>query len=81
MAIKVYGADWCHMTNDTLKHLKHLQVEHEYINIERDKEAAAWVRAQSHGKEKKPTLDIKGTILVEPDNEELEDTLRELKII
>ncbi len=69
------------MTNDTLKHLKHLQVEHEYINIERDKEAAAWVRAQSHGKEKKPTLDIKGTILVEPDNEELEDTLRELKII
>jgi glutaredoxin len=81
MAIKVYGADWCHMTTDTLAHLKHLGVAYEYIDIERDKKAAAWVRAQNHGKERKPTLDINGTILIEPDNEELEETLRELKIL
>ncbi len=80
MAIKVYGADWCHMTTDTLAHLERLGVAHEYIDIERDKKAAAWVRAQNHGKERKPTLDINGTILIEPDNEELEETLRELKI-
>ena len=81
MAIKVYGADWCHMTAETLACLKRLGVEYQYINIERDKKAAAWVRAQNHGKEKKPTLDINGTILVEPDEDELEQTLRELKLV
>jgi glutaredoxin len=81
MAIKVYGAGWCHMTVDTLAHLKKLGVAYEYIDVERDKEAAAWVRKQNHGKEKKPTLDINGTILIEPDNEQLADTLRELKLL
>ncbi len=81
MAVKVYGADWCHMTTDTLSCLKRLGVSHEYINVERDKEAAAWVRAQNDGKEKKPTLDINGTILTEPDDDELEETLRELNLL
>jgi mycoredoxin len=81
MAVKVYGADWCHMTNDTLSCLKRLRVEYSYINIERDPEAAAWVRAQNDGKEKKPTLDIDGTVLTEPDDEELAETLRRLRLI
>lgn len=81
MSIKVYGADWCSMTTNTLSHLKHLGLPFEYINIERDKHAAAFVRSHNHGKEKKPTLDIEGSILVEPDNDELEDRLRELKLI
>jgi len=81
MAVKVYGADWCHMTNDTLSCLKRLGVEYSYINIERDPEAAAWVRAQNDGKEKKPTLDIDGTVVTEPDDEELAETLRGLRLI
>jgi glutaredoxin len=81
MSIKVYGADWCHMTSDTLNCLKQLGVEYEYINVERDKQAAEWVRAHNDGKEKKPTLDINGTILTEPDNDELEETLRELNLL
>jgi glutaredoxin len=81
MSVKVYGADWCHMTQDTLSCLKRLGVQYEYINIERDKTAAIWVKAQSNGKEKKPTLDIDGTVLVEPDDDELEETLRAMKVI
>jgi glutaredoxin len=81
MAVKVYGADWCHMTTDTLNCLKRLNVEFDYINIERDKQAAAWVREQNHGKEKKPTLDIDGRVLTEPDDEELEEVLREMKLL
>jgi glutaredoxin len=81
MAIKVYGADWCHMTRDTLYHLKRLGVEHEYINIEKNPEGAAWVRAQNDGKEKKPTLDINGTVLTEPDDDELDEVLRELHLL
>jgi glutaredoxin len=81
MSVKVYGADWCHMTTDTLNCLKRLNVEFDYINIERDKQAAAWVREQNHGKEKKPTLDIDGRVLTEPDDEELEEVLREMKLL
>jgi glutaredoxin len=81
MSVKVYGADWCHMTTDTLNCLKRLNVEFDYINIERDKQAEAWVREQNHGKEKKPTLDIDGRVLTEPDDEELEEVLREMKLL
>jgi mycoredoxin len=81
MAVKVFGADWCHMTTDTLDCLKRLGVEYEYVDIERDPKAAAWVRAQNGGKEKKPTLDIDGTVLTEPDEEELKDVLRSCKMI
>jgi mycoredoxin len=81
MAIKVYGADWCHMTRDTLYRLKRLGLEHEYINVEKDPKAAAWVRAQNHGKEKKPTLDINGTVLTEPDDDELDAALRKLNLL
>jgi len=81
MAVKVYGADWCHMTTDTLNCLKRLGVEYEYVDIERDPKAAAWVRAQNGGKEKKPTLDIDGTVLTEPDDEDLIEVLRRCKMI
>jgi len=81
MSVKVYGADWCHMTTDTLNCLKRLNVQFDYINIERDKQAAAWVREQNHGKEKKPTLDINGRVLTEPDDDELEEVLREMKLL
>jgi mycoredoxin len=81
MPIKVYGAGWCHMTTDTLAHLKQLGIAHEYIDVEKDKHAAAFVRAHSHGRERKPTLDIDGTILVEPDNDELDAALRNLNLL
>jgi len=81
MAVKVFGADWCHMTTDTLDCLKRLGVEYEYVDIERDPKAAAWVRAQNGGKEKKPTLDIDGTVLTEPDEEDLIEVLSRCKMI
>ena len=81
MAIKVYGAGWCHMTTDTLAHLKKLGLEYQYIDIDHDRKAAAWVRQQNQGRERKPTLDIDGTILTEPENDELDETLRGLKLL
>lgn len=81
MAIKVYGADWCPMTTGTLSHLKELGLEFDYVNIDHDRKSAAWVREQNHGREKKPTLDIDGTILTEPSDDELDEALRGLKLI
>ena len=50
--VKVFGADWCSMTQRTKEHLQQLGVNYEYVNVERDPRAAAWVRAQNGGKEK-----------------------------
>ncbi|MCA1555313.1 MAG: glutaredoxin family protein [Acidobacteria bacterium] len=77
MEVKVYGADWCHDTQDTLKHLKDLGVAHVYIDVEADEAASAWVKQHNDGKERKPTLDIAGQVLSVPTNRELESALRE----
>jgi len=77
MEVKVYGAEWCHDTQDTLKHLKELGVAHVYIDVEQDEQASAWVKQHNDGKERKPTLDIAGQVLSVPTNRQLESALRE----
>jgi thioredoxin reductase (NADPH) len=73
--VKVFGADWCPLTKRALAHLKEIDVEYQYTDIDKDREAAKWVAAQNDGKEKKPTIDIDGEILTEPSNDELDKVL------
>ena len=75
--VKVFGADWCSMTKRTLSHLDQLGVPYDYVDIDNDPKAREWVSSQNHGKEKKPTLDIGGTILSEPSNSELDSVLKQ----
>lgn len=81
--IKVYGADWCGMTKRSLAVLDRLNVDYEYINIENPgmEAAASWVREQSNGKEKKPTIKIGEQVLVEPSDAELEAVLESNNLI
>ena len=79
--VKVYGADWCGMTRRTLSFLDGLGVEYQYINVEKDDRASKWVKEQAAGKEKKPTVDVAGKILVTPDDDELEELLREQNLL
>jgi mycoredoxin len=74
--VKVYGADWCEDTQATRNHLDSLGVPYQYINVEQDARAQDWVKRQNHGKQKTPTVDIQGKILVEPDERELERALK-----
>jgi glutaredoxin len=74
--VKVYGADWCGDTKRSLKHLDESGVDYDYIDIEKDEEAARWVREQNNGKERKPTIDINGRVLSVPSNEELDGALK-----
>jgi hypothetical protein len=64
------------MTKRTLQHLDRKHIPYNYVDIDRDRKAASWVASQNEGKEKKPTLDIGGTVLSEPSNEELDEVLR-----
>ena len=74
--VRVYGADWCEDTQATRNRLDSLGVPYHYVNVEQDKSAQDWVKQQNQGKQKTPTLDIQGQILVEPDERELELVLR-----
>lgn len=73
--VKVYGADWCHDTQSVIAFLKRRNVPYDYIDIEKDRSAAGWVMQHNNGKEKKPTLDVKGQVLSNPTYSELEDAL------
>ncbi len=74
--VKVYGADWCPLTQAALSYLDDLGVKYDYIDIDEDREAAKWVADQNGGSEKKPTIDIDGSVLTEPSNAELQKVLR-----
>jgi glutaredoxin len=74
-AIKVYGADWCPLTARAIEYLERKGIAFDYINIEKDKEAARWVRTQNNGKERKPTIRIGDRVLIEPTNQELDAAL------
>ncbi len=71
----VYGADWCGMTQNTMKHLRDEGVDFQYIDIDKDRKSAKWVAEQNGGKEKKPTLDIGGQVLSVPTDQELDEVL------
>ena len=73
--ITVYGADWCPLTKGTRAHLDELGIDYQYINIDHDRQAAQWVADHNGGKEKKPTLDVKGEVLTEPTDRELDEVL------
>ncbi|HZH34041.1 MAG TPA: glutaredoxin family protein [Pyrinomonadaceae bacterium] len=79
--IKVYGADWCGDTKRTLKYLDSINIDYDYIDVEKDSAASDWVKTQNAGKERKPTLLIGSSVLSVPDESELETTLREQGLI
>lgn len=45
--IKVYGAEWCEDTRQTLMNLQAMGVPYEYIDIDKDEKAREWVRGVS----------------------------------
>ena len=79
--IKVYGAIWCGDTRRTRKQLDALGVPYDYIDIDDDETASAWITEQNNGKRLTPTVDLNGTLLFEPTNGEMEAALREQGIL
>ena len=74
--IDIYGTDWCEDTQHTRQHLESLGIGYQYINIEQDADAAEWVKRQNDGTQKTPTVEIRGLVLSEPSNGELDTALR-----
>jgi glutaredoxin len=57
---KVYGADWCEDTQRTREHLDALREHYQYVDIDCDPAAEAWITQKNHGKRKTPTVDLNG---------------------
>ena len=75
-AIKVYGADWCEDTAQTLEHLRDVGVPYEYIDVDENADAQSWVKRQNDGEQKTPTVDLGGLVLSVPSDGELDIALR-----
>ena len=79
--VKVYGADWCGDTKRTLSALDNLGVAYDYVNVEQDERARAWVKQQNDGKERKPTVKVGEQVLSVPSEQELESALRDQGVL
>lgn len=67
--ILVYGADWCGDCVRARKFLLEHEVPFEWIDIESDLSAEAFVIQTNHGMRSIPTILFQdGTVLVEPTN-------------
>jgi mycoredoxin len=76
--ICVYGTIWCHDTIRSRNCLKRLGVDYNWFDVDADENAAAFVRKVNNGSRSVPTIVFPdGTILVEPDDSELEAKCRD----
>ena len=70
--IIVYGTNWCGDCLRTRRVLEKREIEYEWINIDRDKQAEQFVLEHNKGIRSVPTIVFPdGSILVEPSDVEL----------
>ncbi len=75
--ICVYGTNWCPQTKQSVRCLKKLGKTFIWFDIDKDKEACAFVEKVNKGNRSVPTIVFPdGTILVEPTDAELEEKCR-----
>jgi mycoredoxin len=71
--ICVYGTNWCPDTARSRQCLRRLGITYDWYDIDRDREACAFVESVNKGKRSVPTIVLPdGSILVEPTDAELE---------
>ncbi|MBM2824609.1 MAG: mrx1 [Dehalococcoidales bacterium] len=76
----VYGTNWCPDTVRSKQCLTRLGIKFVWRDIEKDKDACAFVERTNRGNRSVPTIVFPdGSILVEPSNAELEKKCREQK--
>ena len=78
--IKVYGTRWCPDCIRTKQLLAREKAAYDWIDIEQDEAAAAYVEKVNGGLKSVPTLLFPdGSTMVEPDNASLKEKLDSLK--
>ncbi len=75
--LTVYGADWCGDTKRTRNLLDEAGVTYDYVNVDDSPEDEKRIAAWNDGRAILPTLDLKGTVLVNPPPLTLVEALRD----
>ncbi len=73
--VTMYCTDWCPACRRARAYLKMNNVSFQEVNISRDRQAAAEVRAWTGGYETTPTFKVKGTVVVNFDMDKLNKLL------
>jgi len=77
--IKIYGSRWCGDTRRAMALLESLKIKYEYYDVDESSESERIVREINHGNRSVPTIIFEdGSILVEPNQEQLEKKLSKL---
>ena len=75
--IKIYGTSWCPDCARAKQVFNKLKVSFEWIDIDQDKNSAAYVEKINRGFKSVPTIVFPdNSILVEPSNAELEKKIK-----
>jgi mycoredoxin len=79
--IKIYGTSWCPDCARAKQVFNKLKVSFEWINIDQDKNSAAYVEKINRGFKSVPTIVFPdNSILVEPSNAELEMKIKSFTV-
>ena len=77
--IQVYGTRWCGDTRRALRIMDERKVAYDWINIDQDKAAEAFVKETNQGYRSVPTIVFPDeSILVEPSNQKLIEKLESM---
>ena len=75
--IKVYGTTWCPDCARAKQVFAKLKVPYDWVNIEQDRDAAAYAEKVNGGFKSVPTIVFPdGSVMVEPSSADLEKKLR-----
>jgi mycoredoxin len=79
--VQLYGTNWCPHTSRSRRIMDEHRVDYAWRDIEKDKEACAFVEKTNRGNRSVPTIVFPdGTVMVEPADGELVEKCRNLKI-
>jgi glutaredoxin len=83
--IAVYGVDTCEDTVRTRERLAELELDYEYLNLDRDPAADQKVKDANGGKRKTPMVVLRAgaeeRVLWEPENPELDRELERMQFV
>jgi len=79
--VRVFGTGANTLTQSVRQHLGMLNIPFEFIDIDANEDARAWVRDVNNGVERVPTLDIDGIIVTQPDDENLVAALMQRQLV
>lgn len=79
--IVLYGSTWCPATRIVRRRMEMWRVPFRYVEVDDDPEAERLLAGWNNGRAIRPTLDLRGAILVNPDPLDLRRLLIERDVM